>query len=239
MYTARPAERSTSAFFYALICLIEDSILPVHKVSAIRGGMGEMLLRANCISDRACSSCDFEAECIVRRTMYSKFAIVSIKNTDFQDILSGNDIIMANYQVRAVSQYVTHRMEKITGAEKTLAFYTPASLKYNGEFSREFSIDAILAAVKRRIYMLNCFEGIENDFYHICQAPVPKVSGQQHKHIKVPRHSSRKEPMLLHGIIGFVQLEDIHPDTLMLLLAGELIHIGKNTSFGFGRYQVV
>lgn len=43
--------------------------------SAIRGGMGEMLLRANCIRDRVCESCDFEAECIVRRTMYSKFTL--------------------------------------------------------------------------------------------------------------------------------------------------------------------
>ena len=30
----------------------ERSVLPVNKVSALRGGMGEMLLRMNCISDR-------------------------------------------------------------------------------------------------------------------------------------------------------------------------------------------
>lgn len=35
--------------------------------------MGEMLLRANCIRDRNCETCDFESECIVQRTMYSKF----------------------------------------------------------------------------------------------------------------------------------------------------------------------
>ena len=53
--------------------IAEDTRLPVNKVSAIRGGIGEMLLRANCIRDRQCKSCDFESECIVRRTLYSRF----------------------------------------------------------------------------------------------------------------------------------------------------------------------
>lgn len=30
-------------------------------------------MRSNCIRDRNCAECDFEQECIVRRTMYSKF----------------------------------------------------------------------------------------------------------------------------------------------------------------------
>ena len=292
---------------YFTISFIEDSMLPVHKVSALRGGMGEMLLRANCISDRACSTCDFEKECIVRRTMYSKFdekpgyvtngesigyvlecenyeiyfskgdtlsfnlilfgktivyfnqylqafytlgmcgigaghakfIITSIKNTCFQDIFKGNDIIMKNYQVRTISQYVDHRMKKTTGTEKTMFFQTPATLKYQGEFLQEFCIDAIISAVKRRIHMLDYFEGIHNDFYHDYQVTVPEVVSQQQKHVKVRRYSSRQGAMFLHGITGFVQLKELSPDTLPLLLAGELIHIGKNTSFGFGRYQVV
>jgi len=53
----------------------EDSVLPLNKTSALRGGMGEMLLRACCIKDRKCESCEFESECIVRRIMYSKMEI--------------------------------------------------------------------------------------------------------------------------------------------------------------------
>ena len=55
--------------------MLEDSVLPKYKVSALRGGIGEMLLRANCVRDRECEKCDFEAECMVQRTMYSKFDI--------------------------------------------------------------------------------------------------------------------------------------------------------------------
>ena len=38
---------------------------------------------------------------------------------------------------------------------------------------------------------------------------------------------------------GVKALSNVDFETLSLLLAGELIHIGKNTSFGFGRYTVV
>lgn len=55
--------------------MVEDTVMPKYKASAIRGGLGEMLLRANCIRDRQCEKCDFETECIVRRTMYSKMEI--------------------------------------------------------------------------------------------------------------------------------------------------------------------
>ena len=43
----------------------EDTMLPKQKVSAIRGGIGEMLLRANCVRRRECEGCDFADECIV------------------------------------------------------------------------------------------------------------------------------------------------------------------------------
>jgi len=58
--------------------------------------------------------------------------------------------------------------------------------------------------------------------------------------VSVQRYSSTQDrKMILSGIKGIVQL-DLIPDHIMpLLIAGELIHIGKNTSFGFGRYRVM
>ena len=44
--------------------------------------------------------------------------------------------------------------------------------------------------------------------------------------------------MPLRGIRGGMQLEKIPEDLILLLLAGEVTHIGKNTSFGFGRYRL-
>ena len=44
--------------------------------------------------------------------------------------------------------------------------------------------------------------------------------------------------MYLKGIKGKIEVEEIGEEILPLYLAGELIHIGKNTSFGFGRYTL-
>lgn len=51
----------------------ENCTLPKYKVSAIRGGMGQMLLSQNCIRDRNCGSCDFASSCIVRNIMYARY----------------------------------------------------------------------------------------------------------------------------------------------------------------------
>ena len=36
-----------------------------------------------------------------------------------------------------------------------------------------------------------------------------------------------------------MDFEEIDPDLRKLLYAGEIMHIGKNTRFGFGRYTMV
>lgn len=45
--------------------------VPEHKVSALRGGLGEMLLQKNCVVDRKCEACRFQESCIVWNTFYT------------------------------------------------------------------------------------------------------------------------------------------------------------------------
>ena len=287
----------------------EVTTLPKHKVSAIRGGVGEMLLRANCVRDRKCEVCDFRTECMVQRTMYSQFEIhpsfvttgesvgyvyectdyreeflagdhlefnlllfgktivyfnqymqaicalgqqglgknhsrfyiVGVKNSKLQPILSGNTLNMAKYEIQTVADYVEYRLKQMqnTPVSHKLAFDTPLTLKYKGEFLNEFQIEAIVASAQRRIYMLDCFEGIENEWYREV-VPLPQTIRQESRLQGVERYSSRKqEKMLLRGIKGFIETEPIKEELLQILLAGELLHIGKNTSFGFGQYKIL
>ncbi len=55
------------------VAFLEDTVLPKDKVSALRGGMGNMLVQANCISNGQCACCKFISECLVQRTIYSKY----------------------------------------------------------------------------------------------------------------------------------------------------------------------
>lgn len=51
--------------------LLEDTILPETKAAALRGGMGMMLLRQNCVTDQNCGQCSFRESCVVTHTFYS------------------------------------------------------------------------------------------------------------------------------------------------------------------------
>ena len=294
------------------IAFLEDSRLPKDKVSALRGGMGEMLLRTNCVRDRQCEICDFESECIVQRTLYSKFEkkpefvttggsvgyvlecedyredfnsgetldfylilfgksivyfnqyvqalhtmgeqcgigkyharfrVVGIRNTEGQPILKERSVNMNQYIVHILYDYVMFRKMQfdVTKSENIIIFDTPLTLKYQKEFQQEFQMVPILNAIRRRIYMLNCFEGIESDLlYNYENSMIPEILQQEHHMVHVCRYSTRKnEKMILKGIKGYIVLPGLPQDVTELLLAGELIHIGKNTSFGFGRYHLI
>lgn len=319
-----------------IIAMVEDTSMPKNKSSALRGGMGEMLLRANCIRDRSCEVCDFESECIVRRTMYSKmelqpafmsdgdsvgyvidcpdhreyyycgdtiefyltlfgktivyfsqylnafyalgregigrnhsrFEIEAVCNSRGQPILNGMDVNMNNYKVETLGNYVDYRMSRLgivreaylhndmeeRGEEQefseqslqapligptSIGFRTPLTVKYHGEYIQEFDVVAIIEALKRRMYMLLCFEGIESDLMEWSPEHVPRAVSEGHYSVTVKRHSNRKKSdILLKGIEGKLTVDNITPELLSLLLAGEITHIGKNTSFGFGGYRI-
>ena len=50
---------------------LKISEVPEQKVSALRGGLGEMLLRKNCVADRNCDECRFQDSCIVWNAFYT------------------------------------------------------------------------------------------------------------------------------------------------------------------------
>lgn len=63
--------------------IISDAILPRYKSSAIRGGMGDMLIEECCIRDKLreaysgkCDVCDFYDGCLVQQIMYPMMKIV-------------------------------------------------------------------------------------------------------------------------------------------------------------------
>lgn len=288
--------------------LLEDTMMPKNKNSALRGGMGEMLLRANCIRDRNCEKCDFESECIVRRTMYSKmeiqpgfmsdgdsvgyviecndhreqysrgdtlkfrltlfgktivyfsqyinafyalgregigknhsrYDIIAVENSKGHQILNGMDVNMSNYQVETLGSYIDYRKRYIQyEGTQTIDFYSPLTLKYQGRFIQEFQIDAVLEALKRRIYILMCFEGIDSDMDTWRIENIPQMLLEEHHFVSVKRHSNRKrDDILLKGIEGNMLIDDIDEKLIDILIAGEITHIGKNTSFGFGGYRI-
>lgn len=85
--------------------------------------------------------------------------------------------------------------------------------------------------------MVNCFEGYEMELDRIDFSNIQVCNEKSHSAI-VKRYSNKKQDkMLLHGIIGEIQIKGLDEQLEQMLLAGEILHIGKNTRFGFGKYE--
>lgn len=285
----------------------ENTILPKEKVSALRGGMGEMLLRQNCVSDRICEECIFEDACIVRKTMYTymekkppfmqgndsvgyliectdhqikikegdeiqfsltlfgnnivyfgqyfqafyqlgvyglgkhkaKYRIVKIINSFGELLLKDNNVEMQYLRPEYLHDYVARRRKELfqTGIKNRIVFETPLSLKFKGEYLKKFNSEAVVSAVFRRVMMLDYFSGIYMDMPEFTD--FPQITRQEVWEERVQRYSSTQNSHIsLKGIRGVICLEYIPEECLDYILAGEILHIGKNSSFGFGKYKL-
>lgn len=291
-----------------VLTLTEDTELVREKTSAIRGGIGEMLLRANCIGGRDCEQCGFTEECIVQRILYSTFEkkpefmqqgtsvgyiiycsdkrkiysagdaleftitlfgktivylnqilsavyalgasglgknnsyfkVASIKNLYGESLLQGNDILIEKYQWQTLGAYIAWRRSQLErqGFAGILRFHSPLTIKYQGEFIKEFSSEALGDALWRRLYILSAFESLKMSEKRPGELPPPVINGQLVRPAEVPRCSSRHDFMKLRGILGEISISEVEDLWLDMLLAGEIVHIGKNTSFGFGKYRL-
>ena len=284
--------------------ITEDCELPLTKASAIRGGMGQMLLGAHCIRDRNCEACDFRDECVVQRIMYSpfdikpkfvtegesagyviecedyrtdfeagdtltftiilfgkaiahfnpllqaihalgqvglgkdhgRFRIVSVTNSKKESLLYGNSINMGSYDIRTLLDYVEYRRKRSSGTR--MRFHSPTSIKSNGQMLKEFDAEAIVRALSRRLYMLDCYEGIEvNQLWFDNVLP---LLGHTERGTTVSRYTTRHQQKVhLEGIRGWADFDEVDEDLYLLMLAGEVMHVGKRVSLGFGRYTMV
>lgn len=290
--------------------ILDDATLPYYKASAIRGGMGDMLLQASCIRNRKCEECDFVKECLVQRIMYSKydikpafvttgesigyiincedhrtefaagdhlefqmtlfgktiayitpilqalytlgqsglgkekcrFQIAAVTNSYREPLVEGPNVYLDHYNILTLGEYVDYRLKRMDKdySNSRLLFHSPLSVKFQGKEQTEFNSLAIVRSAARRLYMLGCFEGFEVMMPGIEEDDVPVLVNQEIHRSNMRRFSSRHERgIYLNGVRGFADLEGINVSILKLLLAGEIAQIGKNTSFGFGRYTVL
>lgn len=166
-----------------------------------------------------------------------KYQIQTIKNRIGESLLEGGNIYCEKYQIELLQDYVEMRKKQLINPHKII-FQKPLTIKYRGEFIHKFDIKAIMNGVTRRIYMLNCYEGNDTEetkFYE----NLPQIVKQHVEDKQIEQHSFRKkQDMKMKGIIGTVEVDEIREEILDYLLAGEILHIGKNTRFGFGKYRI-
>ncbi|MFW6259020.1 MAG: CRISPR system precrRNA processing endoribonuclease RAMP protein Cas6, partial [Halochromatium sp.] len=124
---------------------------------------------------------------------------------------------------------------------------TPLRLKRQGHYLRPQQLDAeaLLGTLLTRLARL--LEHYQPEAGHLDQAPLRTAIAQvrlEHADLRWvdwTRYSSRQRThMQLGGLLGRFRLRGPGlPALWPLIVLGQWLHVGKNTSFGLGRYRVV
>lgn len=121
-----------------------------------------------------------------------------------------------------------------------LQMHTPLRVRVDGHLTPTLSVQALLRAAIRRFRILTYFYGQPDgpsDLSSLfAQADAARIVEDHLGWMDLCRFSSRqREPMKLGGVVGHLVL-DLPPGQLLeWFRVAEAVHLGKATSFGFGR----
>lgn len=125
----------------------------------------------------------------------------------------------------------------------TIHFTTPTRLKIDGSTNRMPTFFDVVSSLCRRTMLLSYFHcGGSGEPFHgafLDKTDDVELIKSNVTRIDNKRFSSRqKREIPMDGVMGSLTLRGDYGFFLPLLKAGELVHIGKNTIFGFGQIHV-
>ena len=157
----------------------------------------------------------------------------------------GSDLIYekGDSSIKPHNQSVTLLMPK-QRADVQLRFVTPLRLQNNGKIYGAKDIEPLplLTALVRRIGLLAEFHGEKPnlDYHALRETALSVESSHALKWLNWKRYSSRQQKSTyLGGLVGTWTLSRV-PEALQIFLElGSYLHVGKNASFGLGRYEIL
>lgn len=126
----------------------------------------------------------------------------------------------------------------------TISLITPLRLRFDGRITDKIEFHVFIRNLLRRISSLSyfhCNEKLEIDFKALIEkaGEVKLIKSDTHW-FDWKRYSTRQEEwMSLGGVTGTISYEGDISDFMLLLKLGGYVHVGKGTSFGLGKYEIL
>jgi hypothetical protein len=125
-----------------------------------------------------------------------------------------------------------------------LLFLTPTRLKFQGELTSDLQFHILFRNLLRRISLLlyfHCGEELKVDFRALINASEAiQTKESQLRWYDWERYSTRQmEKMKLGGFISRIDFSGNFSEFWPYLLLGEFVHVGKGSSFGLGKYEIL
>jgi len=163
-------------------------------------------------------------------------------------IYSGEDKILNSSYALISGEDILEECKKYYGKRKiTLNLLTPTRLKFEEHLIKDLEFHIFIRNLLRRISLLSyfhCGKEFKLDFKDLIEkAKKVKREDSNLSWYDWQRYSARQNTkMLMGGFIGKVtfSFDGTSPGQFLpFILLGSYIHVGKGTSFGLGKYEIV
>lgn len=127
----------------------------------------------------------------------------------------------------------------------SISFLTPTRILFNGHLTLDLEFHVFVRNLLRRLALLSYFHCDGDPAGMDFKGAIEKA---KEVHVKVrnlrwfdwERYSGRQDTrMKLGGFVGTITFEGLIGPFLPIIQAGEILHVGKGTAFGLGKYGVV
>ncbi len=169
----------------------------------------------------------------------------AVKNTDNGKIIYSSETKTLKSFEASFIDVGTPTLEKGgKGGFIELNFLTPTRILYDGHLTLDLEFHILIRNLLRRLSLLYYFhcngDSSEWDFKGMIEkAKEVKVREKNLRWYDWERYSARQDTrMKMGGFVGEITFEgDIEP-FMHLIKAGEILHVGKGTGFGLGKYCI-
>jgi len=132
-----------------------------------------------------------------------------------------------------------------SGSTISLSFLTPTRILYDSHLTFDLEFHILIRNLLRRLSLLYYFhcggDTSEIDFKGIIEkAKEVKIAEKHLRWYDWERYSGRQETRIkMGGFVGNITFEGNIEPFMQIIKAGEFLHVGKGTSFGLGKYEIV
>lgn len=198
----------------------------------------------------------------IGRQKKGKFIITKIINDKDGELLYyyKNDELKSINNIYSIDDFINEN--KGGNFSVSLKFITPTRIMFNEKLVSDPEFHIYVRNALRRVSNLNffhcanlndkdsnqstpnnanidCSHELELDFNYYIEKSMSVNSKKSLKWYSLDRYSNRqKTHMKLSGFIGDLSFEKVQLEYLWIIKLGELVHIGKNTTFGHGQYLI-
>lgn len=158
-------------------------------------------------------------------------------------VFDGVDVRVGGRDLSIRNEDIQDRAGTFNGNQINVRYLTPTRIKHENEISTKPEFHILVRGLVRRLsslFYFHCGKRWEADFKGIVsQAQAIELTDDRTRWVDWERFSGRQQKRInLGGIVGEVVYRGQVEPFFDLLALGELLHVGKATVFGNGKYVV-